>query len=471
MPLRAARFLLAIVAVLVAFTLSGCAKDPVRPVTVPVRWGTGTIDFALAWSRDGQWIAFRRQAPSSYGPPGMYVVDRTGAVVRYVYGPADLFFPREATFSPDGRFIAAVDFGRQLFIVDLATLEVRRPLYTQTEVRHPDWSPDGRSILYSQLYAGNPATTPDSLGLFLFDVATGTTRALRSGPDPVYSFYPRWSPDGRLIAMDELVAPSKALSVMNADGTGHRYLIPPRSLQLYSDIDWFRPAPGGAARILFWKTQQPGSGPYLINPDGTGLTPFWHRIQSEGFLSPTSVEYVRRSPDPTSHYWVLYVGRIDDVTDMALRQITRYEPLVPTALTQGREVRDEAEAELSVSPVQKHARVALTVIGYPSGTTDVGPASVAARLAITTIPNPSRGVVKLAVDVPARGHVRAMVLDLAGRRVATLVERELEAGRHEFRWDGGTDDGGRCAAGVYFCRVDCGGVSSIARFIRLSGNR
>jgi hypothetical protein len=61
--------------------------------------------------------------------------------------------------------------------------------------------------------------------------------------------------------------------------------------------------------------------------------------------------------------------------------------------------------------------------------------------------------------------------DLAGRRLATLVERDLEAGRHEFRWDGATDHGVRCAAGIYFCRVDCGGVSTMTRFVRLSGNR
>jgi hypothetical protein len=118
-----------------------------------------------------------------------------------------------------------------------------------------------------------------------------------------------------------------------------------------------------------------------------------------------------------------------------------------------------------------HARVALTVIGYPAGTTDVGFERVAARLAVTTVPNPSRGAVKMALEVPARGHVRALVLDLAGRRVATLVERELDAGRHELWWDGGTDDGARCPAGVYFCRVDCGGISTMSRFIRLGGSR
>ncbi|HEY2954759.1 MAG TPA: hypothetical protein VGK89_05880 [Candidatus Eisenbacteria bacterium] len=320
---------MAIVAVVASQALTACAKDPVRPAVVPVRGATGRIDVALRWSRDGQWVAFRRYLPSSYGPPGMYVVHRTGTLVRYVYGPADLFFPREATFSPDGRYIAAVDLGRQLIIVDLATLEVRHPLYTQTEVRSPDWSPDGRSILYSRFYAGNPATTLDSLGLFLLDVVTGTTQPLRWGPGPVFSFYPRWSPDGRLIAMDESVGGTTALAVMNSDGTGHRFIIPVKSLQVYSSIDWYRPAPGGAARILYWH-HAPPVGPYLINPDGTGLTPFWHRIESEGFLSPTGVEYVRGSPDPVSRWWVLYVGLIEDRTDVALRQITRYEPVLLT---------------------------------------------------------------------------------------------------------------------------------------------
>jgi hypothetical protein len=72
-------------------------------------------------------------------------------------------------------------------------------------------------------------------------------------------------------------------------------------------------------------------------------------MQSGGFLSPSGVEYVRGSPDPTSHYWVLYVGQIDDLTDAALRQVTRFEPLVLATLTQGRKVRDEAEGVESLS--------------------------------------------------------------------------------------------------------------------------
>lgn len=323
----ARRTIAKVASTLAIVALAGCAKDPAHPVTSPVRWGTGTIDFALAWSRDGQWIAFRRTVPSSYGPPGLYLVDRTGSVVRHIYSPAGqfFFFPREASFSPDGGSIAAVDVGRQMIIVDLPTLNVHRPLYTQGEVWSPNWSADGHTILYSQLNAGS-FTTDDSVGLFIFDVTASMTRPLRWGSGPIYSMYARLSPDGRLVAMDELAGPVEGLGVMNADGTGHSFLIQPRSGQLFRNIDWYHTPLGGPDRILFWSTQQPGAGPYLVNPDGSGLAPFWHRIQSEGFLSPTGTEYVRGSPDPASHYWVLYVGRIDDVTDVALRQVTRYEP-------------------------------------------------------------------------------------------------------------------------------------------------
>jgi hypothetical protein len=148
--------------------------------------------------------------------------------------------------------------------------------------------------------------------------------------------------------MDELVGPYKALSVMNADGTGHRYLIPPRSGQLYDRIEWYQRL-GYSARIFFWKTMHPAAGPYLINPDGTGLTPFWHRIEGEGFLSPTGEEYVRTGFDPESHWRVLYVGRVDDMTDATLRQVTRYEPVSVTPSARTKEPYDEKVEVISAA--------------------------------------------------------------------------------------------------------------------------
>jgi hypothetical protein len=259
----------------------------------------------------------------------VYLVHRSGSVVRYVYGPADVFFPTQASFSPDGRFIAAVDARRQLIVVNLTTLEVRHPISTLADVYSTDWSPDGHTILYSLFYSGNPATTLDSLGLFLYDVASGTSRPLRWGSNPVFSFYPRWSPDGSRIAMDEWVGPATALSVMNANGSTHDFLVPPQSHDL-GRVEWYQPQWGGVPRVLFFNSA-PNFGPYLINPDGTGLTPFWHTVEFERCLSPTGLEYVRGGLDPSSRFLVLYVGPVADKTDAALRQVTKYTPALLAA--------------------------------------------------------------------------------------------------------------------------------------------
>lgn len=50
-------------------------------------------------------------------------------------------------------------------------------------------------------------------------------------------------------------------------------------------------------------------------------------------------------------------------------------------------------------------------------------------------------------------RVSATVFDVAGRRVATLLDRRLDPGLHTIAWSGRRDAGGRAAAGIYFLRV------------------
>ncbi len=68
-------------------------------------------------------------------------------------------------------------------------------------------------------------------------------------------------------------------------------------------------------------------------------------------------------------------------------------------------------------------------------------------------PNPTRGETTLNLSLPADGPVRAAVYDIAGRRVADLLDRPLRAGVHPLRWAGTADGGGRVAAGVYLLRA------------------
>jgi hypothetical protein len=63
--------------------------------------------------------------------------------------------------------------------------------------------------------------------------------------------------------------------------------------------------------------------------------------------------------------------------------------------------------------------------------------------------NPVRGEARFALSLPTSGRVRIGIHDVAGRRVATLADGELESGEHAFTWN----TGGGAAPGVYFARL------------------
>ncbi len=82
-------------------------------------------------------------------------------------------------------------------------------------------------------------------------------------------------------------------------------------------------------------------------------------------------------------------------------------------------------------------------------------------------PNPFRGGTTLAFDLPHPSKTTLEVYNVAGRRVATLVERELPAGRHAVAWDGKDADGHDVSAGIYFYRVQSGANEAMKKMIIL----
>ena len=68
-------------------------------------------------------------------------------------------------------------------------------------------------------------------------------------------------------------------------------------------------------------------------------------------------------------------------------------------------------------------------------------------------PNPSRGGVRFSLALPKAAAVDLGLFDVSGRRVGSLVDSRLPAGRFELSWDG-TDASGRSAgSGYYFARL------------------
>jgi flagellar hook assembly protein FlgD len=52
--------------------------------------------------------------------------------------------------------------------------------------------------------------------------------------------------------------------------------------------------------------------------------------------------------------------------------------------------------------------------------------------------------------------VTLSVYDVLGRKVATLVDRELSSGAHTITWHGETDGGSQLSSGLYLVRLQAG---------------
>jgi hypothetical protein len=82
-------------------------------------------------------------------------------------------------------------------------------------------------------------------------------------------------------------------------------------------------------------------------------------------------------------------------------------------------------------------------------------------------PNPFNPQTLISFDMPAAGNARLEVYSLAGRRVATLVDGEVGAGRHEEIWQGRDDTGRTVPSGVYFYRLQTKDFSDSKRMVLL----
>jgi hypothetical protein len=91
------------------------------------------------------------------------------------------------------------------------------------------------------------------------------------------------------------------------------------------------------------------------------------------------------------------------------------------------------------------------------------PPAPAAPLLAQNAPNPFNPRTGIAFRLPEASRARLEVLDLAGRRVAILVDAALPAGSHEATWDGTDARGRRVGAGTYLYRLTAAGVSETRR--------
>jgi hypothetical protein len=71
-------------------------------------------------------------------------------------------------------------------------------------------------------------------------------------------------------------------------------------------------------------------------------------------------------------------------------------------------------------------------------------------------PNPTRGPLDFVLRTPTGGHALLAVHDLTGRRLATVLDRQIEPGVHHIPWTGRDAFGRPVPAGLYLYRLRLG---------------
>lgn len=84
---------------------------------------------------------------------------------------------------------------------------------------------------------------------------------------------------------------------------------------------------------------------------------------------------------------------------------------------------------------------------------------------------PFGGSARVSFELPVAGRARLEVFDRAGRRVRTLVDAWLGAGRHEATWDGQDENHSPGAAGVYYLRLATDSGDATAKLVKVAEER
>jgi hypothetical protein len=80
-------------------------------------------------------------------------------------------------------------------------------------------------------------------------------------------------------------------------------------------------------------------------------------------------------------------------------------------------------------------------------------------------PNPARNGVRMHLELSRDSNAEVVVYDVIGRRVSTLHEGRLGAGRHAIAWDARDANGRPARAGVYFVRAVAEGSTRTQRVV------
>ncbi len=366
------------------------------------------------WSPDGKWLAFFGRQGDKHG---LLMAKPDSSDVTVLASPEGTNSPlpgtgNEVTWSPDSKQLAFVsstpddraaeasgdpmvitrylykpDSGEgmtrfndnqrlHIFMVDVATKQIRQLTKGNTDEHSIDWSPDGKEILYLT----NPEPNQDEFfnyDVFALKVADNSVRRLTATEFIEYD--PLWSPDGKRILFRgtrrgltdrETTMEDTHVWVMNADGSDRR--------EIGAVIDNRQGSPRWAAdgNSVYFTVQERGSN-YLVRLPVSGGKPEYI-VKDPGFVGAFSigkdgtVAYSYASPrDLTELYLKTGNGAPRKLTDLnaqllAGKQIAQVESFTFISNDNKFEVEAFLTKPLGMTATSKHPLI-VNIHGGPHG--------------------------------------------------------------------------------------------------------
>ena len=126
------------------------------------------------------------------------------------------------------------------------------------------------------------------------------------------------------------------------------------------------------------------------------------------------------------------------------------------------------DIKLSIHGEQACVDTVLHVIAVPTTTTsDEGTGASTTSRIRTVTPSPFRDRVGFVVSLGHADRVQVAIYDTQGRVVRELARGDWSAGDHPLDWDGRSEEGSDCAAGLYLVGARVGSERFVTRVVRI----
>lgn len=282
---------------------SACALFAVTVQTRTTR-SLGTCDDNhipdLAWSPDGQWLAYSAYLQPN-GPHRIVLHDVASGARRILTSPpVSRYGDYAPVFSPDGHSLAftrmAFEEANDVYVIPIAGGEERRLTHHNRLIEGATWTPDSHRLLFTSNLRG-------VFDLWQVDVDDGATTWLAGDTEDI--LFPRLNPQGNRLLFEHFTTEPNLWQIDLADTN---YALSSVVASAHWDV---APAIGPDGRIAFASNRSGHWELWLAEPNGSNprpITRFAHAI----------VGAPRWSPDGTR---LAFDARPDGHTDVHLLEI------------------------------------------------------------------------------------------------------------------------------------------------------